>query len=125
MYSSESPTQVLLLVMRLMKIFGTVAYVLYDNACGIVRHLRKQLSNRRQAGLNIDAWELLLLIRWIIDKLHWTYHKSCKDPASSYYVSGVSPHEYPQLVGIDTEAAEQIWWMQYSMQAWRTQGRCC
>ena len=44
----------------------------------------------------------------LIDRLHWGYHKGCRDPHSSYYVPDVDPTKYSALVGVDTEAAEQV-----------------
>eukprot|EP00973_Karenia_brevis_P081500 11297556-Karenia_brevis.AAC.1 len=48
------------------------------------------------------------MLKWTLDRLHRTYHRSCKDPESPYFVPGVDPDEYAELVGVDTEAAEQI-----------------
>ena len=82
--------------------------MLQDNACGLFRHLRKQLADRKS---NFDAsasWSRLSQLALLIDRLHWTYHKSCRDPSSPYYVPDVDPSRYPTLVGVDTEAAEQI-----------------
>ena len=54
------------------------------------------------------AWTSLLALKWIVDKLHFWYHTGCRNPDSSYYVEGVDPYQYPELLGVDTEAAEQI-----------------
>jgi hypothetical protein len=59
-------------------------------------------------GLVREAWTALLLLRWVIDGLHWTYHRGCRDPTSSWFVDGVDPSGYPELKGVDTEGAEQI-----------------
>lgn len=108
MYSSESVTQILFLALSLRQLFGAMAFLLYDNACGVVRHLRKQLADRTRQSLKVDAWTDLLRISWVVDRLHWHYHRACKDPENSYYVAGVNPHDHAALLGIDTEAAEQI-----------------
>jgi hypothetical protein len=108
MYGAESVTQVLFMVLGLLVVLSDLSYVLYDNACSVVRHLRKQHSDRVKRDCDASAWAILLALRWIIDRLHWTYHRACEDPASGYFVPGVSPHDYPELVGVDTEAAEQV-----------------
>ena len=51
----------------------------------------------------------MLALRWVVDKLHWAKgHTSCKSESSRYYEPSVDPGRYPELVGVDTEAAEQI-----------------
>ena len=47
------------------------------------------------------------MLKWVIDRLHFTYHRGCRNPQSGYYVDGVAPADHPELKGIDTEAAEQ------------------
>ena len=54
------------------------------------------------------AWAALMKRIWVVDKLHFWYHTGCRDPGSSYYVEEVDPYKYPEIVGMDTEAAEQI-----------------
>jgi hypothetical protein len=50
----------------------------------------------------------MLLLKWVIDRLHYTYHRGCRDSTSGWYVSGVDPAEHPRLAGVDTEACEQL-----------------
>eukprot|EP00974_Lingulodinium_polyedra_P073858 7153043-Lingulodinium_polyedra.AAC.1 len=58
-----------------------------------------------QAAAN---WRTLQSLVWAIDRLHFTYHSGCRDAASPWYVPGVDPGSHPELRGVDTEAAEQI-----------------
>lgn len=109
MFASESPTQVLLFVFALLGLFGDLSHIIYDNACGIVRHLRKQLAKKEAAHDDTAvAWSALLALQWVIDRLHFTYHRACRRRMSAWFVDGVDPGDHPILHGIDTEAAEQI-----------------
>ena len=74
-------------------------YVIYDNACAVVRMLRKRGG---------ACWNILKQLKWVIDRLHFKSHTACKDASSSWYVPDVNPNQYHQLQGVDTEAAEQI-----------------
>ena len=105
-YSSESPTQVVLLLHALLNAFPALRYVVYDNACGMVRHMRKSLLTAVASAR--AAWRRVASMTWVLDRLHFTYHRVCQDPASSYFVCEVNPHIYPELAGIDTEAAEHV-----------------
>lgn len=108
MYASESLTQILFMVLGILALFRDLSYVLYDNACAVVRHLRKQHVKRGKRGQDVCAWAMLLALHWVIDRLHWCYHRACKDPNSGWFVAGVGPKDHPVLRGIDTEAAEQL-----------------
>jgi hypothetical protein len=108
MFGSESLTQVLLMVAALYGVLGSLAYVLYDNACSMVRHLRKQESNRKKQGLGAEGWSLFMALHWVIDRLHCHYHRCWRDPAGAWYVPRVRPDDHPILRGVDTEAAEQV-----------------
>ena len=106
MYSSESATQVVLLLLALLEVLPQLAFVVYDNACNIFRHVRKSLQTSRPVCQS--AWQRLAALQWVLDRLHFTYHRACQDPDSSYFVPEVNPRMYPKLLGVDTEAAEQI-----------------
>jgi hypothetical protein len=108
MFAAESLCQVLLLVLHLLTLFADLSHVVYDNACSMMRHINRQRENRKKRQEDITSWNVLAVLQWIIDRLHWRYHRACKDPLSSYFVPGVSPKEHPELIGVDTEAAEQI-----------------
>jgi hypothetical protein len=85
-----------------------VKYVVYDNACGVVRHLNKQIRERTLSPVVLAAWQVMASLKWVIDRLHWTYHRGCRDSKSGWYVPGVDPAGHPSLLGIDTEGAEQV-----------------
>ena len=108
LWGSESITQLLLFLLALQTLFTDLAYVIYDNACPVARHLRKRLRENPPADPENPAWKWLIALTWVIDRLHFTYHKSCRDINSSWYVAGVDARDYPVLKGVDTEAAEQI-----------------
>lgn len=76
-------------------------YVIYDNACAVARMIRKR-------AVLCPPWHRLRALLWVIDRLHLQYHKARQDPASGWYAAGANPADYPQLAGIDTEAAEQL-----------------
>lgn len=107
MWASESIPQVLLFLLSVRELFPTLAFAIYDNACAVVRHMRKKLRVAPPAPEGA-GWKWLSQLQWVIDRLHFTYHKSCRDPASPYYVAGVRASDYPVLQGVDTEGAEQI-----------------
>ena len=75
MYASESLTPVLIFVSFLLGLIRDLQFVLYDNACGMVRHMRKQLLVRQFAQSVADWWNKLAALKWVIDRLHWTYHR--------------------------------------------------
>ena len=45
MYASESVTQVVLLVQHLLTLFTALAFIIYDNACGAARTVRKRVRD--------------------------------------------------------------------------------
>jgi hypothetical protein len=108
MYAAESISQLLLFLLTLRSLFPDLAYVIYDNACAVVRHLRRRQRESPPASLDNAAWKWLLSLQWVIDRLHFCYHRSCKDKDSAWFVAGVDAAEHPILDGVDTEAAEQI-----------------
>ena len=108
MYSSESVTQVLVFIAFVLEFFTDLHYVIYDNACGLVRSLKKKCKTHADSPLVAAAWGVLTGLLWVIDRLHWTYHTGCRDQSSGWYVPGVDPASHPALIGVDTEAAEQI-----------------
>ena len=108
MFASESMTQIDFLVCDLLVLFPTLTFMLYDNACGMRRHLRHRAVAAASDILQHSAWQRLLQLRWVVDRLHWCYHRACRNPEHSHYDPDVSPHAHPLLQGIDTEAAEQI-----------------
>ena len=108
MYASESITQVLVFLSFVLGIFGDLRFIIYDNACGVVRSLNKKLKLHAASPVLAAAWGVLAAVQWVIDRLHWTYHTGCRDASSGWYVPGVGPHAHPELLGVDTEAAEQV-----------------
>ena len=44
----------------------------------------------------------------VTDRLHFHYHKSCREVDSPYYVEGFDANDFPSLKGVDIEAAEQL-----------------
>lgn len=108
MFASESLTQVTIFVWSLLLAFPQLEYVLYDNACGMVRHLKKVLREKKYATDCGANWERLALLAWVIDRLHFTYHKCWRDPKSPWFVEHVNPDDHQKLLGVDTEGAEQI-----------------
>ena len=73
----------------------------------MVRHLRRKWPIGRDLSQNPLAC-FLTRLHWVIDRLHFQSHSGCKDRSSPYYVEEVNPQLYPDLKGVDTEAAEQI-----------------
>lgn len=108
MFASESISQLLIFICALRSLFSGLMYVIYDNACAVKRHLRKHQRDSPPGDSDNVTWKWLLALRWVIDRLHLTYHKACRDRSSSWFVEGVDPIEHPVLKGVDTEAAEQI-----------------
>lgn len=108
MFSSESLTQIDIFTFAMMKLFPALRYVVYDNACGVVRHVKKQVSARAGAPQQVAAWRKLSQLHWVIDRLHATYHRACKDETGGWYVPNITADCFPDLDGADTEAAEQV-----------------
>ena len=108
MFSSESLTQVILFVWHILSYLTGLSWVVYDFACGAVRHIRTS-SQKRQGKPAQEAWIKLLSLRWVVDKLHFFKgHTACKDESSRYYEPKVNPYAHKEIIGVDTEAAEQI-----------------
>ena len=104
----ESLTQVVLFVFKVLQSIPTLAFIVYDFACGARRFMRRQAqaSHRRATGVQ-TAWRLLQNLIWVCDRLHYQFHK-CRDSSEPSYLPEVNPHIYEELRGIDSEAAEQI-----------------
>ena len=142
MYAIESCTEVLLCVWALCALFRVprwhsidkhnyyqpcrgkdsrvmppeaLRFVIYDNACAVVRTIQKRTRN----GAN---WAQLAGLKWVIDRLHFTYHKACQDQSSGWYAPGTNPAEHPELRGIDAEAAEQVFSI---ANRWQVRGAGC
>ncbi|CAJ1421344.1 unnamed protein product [Effrenium voratum] len=106
-YSTESITQVLLFVQHVLVYMVHVSWVVYDFACGVVRHMRTQC--RQRAGKPEETeWRRMAGLRWVIDKLHFQGHKGCRNPTSTWFLPDVNPYAHTVLRGVDTEAAEQV-----------------
>jgi len=108
MYSSESITQLLVFLCFVLGFFADLEFIIYDNACGVVRSLKKKVRTHAGSPALAAAWGVLASLQWVIVRLHWTYHTGCRDASTGWYVPGVDPHAYPSLLGVDTEAAEQV-----------------
>ena len=92
MYSSESITQVVLFVWHVLSYLQGITWVLYDFACGVLRFLRNQALKRDGKPFR-KHWQVLLNLRWVVDKLHFkSGHSGCKDPNSKYYEPSVNPY---------------------------------
>ena len=101
MYSSESLSQVVLLVWLVLTYMHGIQCVVYDFACGVLRHARKQAHLRAGKPSEV-AWRKLLSLRWVVDKFHFGKgHTACRNPSSSYYEPSVNPYAYQELVGVD------------------------
>jgi len=103
---AESLTQVLLLTHRLLRRIPSLVWVVYDNACGMKRFLRNQCRLHKRSST--AAWAAMQELKFVCDRVHYHGHKACKNPDSTYYEPSVDPYKYPDLVGVDTEAAEQV-----------------
>eukprot|EP00974_Lingulodinium_polyedra_P113926 11030794-Lingulodinium_polyedra.AAC.1 len=57
--------------------FVDLRFVIYDNACGLVRSLNKKLKMHAGSPVIAAAWGVLAALQWVIDRLHWTYHTAC------------------------------------------------
>ena len=120
MYSSESLTQVVLFVWHVRSYLVGLVWVLYDFACGVLRHIRAQMRQRQGTPAE-NRWQELFALRWAVDKLHFQKgHTSCKNESSKYYEPTVNPYRYEELHGVDTEAAEQVLARHYDNQNIKT-----
>ena len=85
MFSAESIAQVALFLMGIWEIFNDLVYVIYDNACAVKRHLRKRVREDPLLDEAHPAWRWLTVSAiWVIDRLHFGYHKACRDVKSSW-----------------------------------------
>ena len=65
-------------------------------------------SGKKRRGASSVAWTRLLGLQWIVDRLHFCYHKACRNKKSSYYLARVNPYRYKEIHGVNSEAAEQV-----------------
>jgi hypothetical protein len=63
MFASESVAQLLLFLLNLRTLFEDLVYVIYDNACAVVRHLRKRLRESPPADPDDAAWKWLMAFK--------------------------------------------------------------
>ena len=85
--------------------------VLYDNACGIRRFMKRRIERFQEAGVPVPAcWLAVAALMWVIDRLHYRYHRGCR-VEGKWKVDGVSPAEYDCLRGVNTQANEQVFSM--------------
>ena len=63
MWASESISQLLLFLFTIRGICEDLAYVVYDNACAVVRHLRKRERESPPADPHSPAWRWLLRLQ--------------------------------------------------------------
>ncbi|CAK0887840.1 unnamed protein product, partial [Prorocentrum cordatum] len=108
MWASESISQLLLFLLATRELFLALACVIYDNACAVARHLRKRQRESPPSDPDAPGWTWLLGLQWVVDRLHFTYRKGCRDKTSPYFAPGVDADDYPSLKGVDTEAVEQL-----------------
>ena len=56
-----------------------------------LRHVTKQLVARASDEQVLVGWRRLAVLKWVVDRLHWSYHRGCRDPESAWFVPGVDP----------------------------------
>ena len=82
--------------------------MLYNNACGMRRFIRSHVKAYEDKGKSVPSkWVLLAACAWVIDRLHFKYHKGCRIDAA-WKVENANPYLYPSLHGINTQADAQI-----------------
>ena len=80
MFGSESIiTLVLLFVLAMHSVFEDLVYIIYDNACAMIRHLNKRQRQCSGAMTTTSIWRWMMSLLWVIDRLHFGYHKACQD----------------------------------------------
>ena len=112
MLASESCTQLAMLVSQVVGWLSGVTYVLYDNACGVRRFLNNAVKRCRDRGEQPPAALLALAaLHLVIERLHVRYHRGCRLEGTGWYEPTTDPHIYPSLVGLNTQANEQVFSM--------------
>ena len=91
MYATESQGQVVSFLDDILQMLPRTAWVIYDFACGIRRHIRTQLSLRRSKP-EASRWQALDALTWAVDKMHFKTHKGCRNPQSPWYEPSVNPY---------------------------------
>lgn len=77
-YASEFVTQVFFLVQYLFNLFSTLAFVVYDNACGAARNARKRVRDLILTPPVRAAWQRLANLHWVVDRLYLRYYSACR-----------------------------------------------
>ena len=112
LYASESCTQVAIFVSRMKSWLSGLTYVFYDNACGVRRFLAARIRVYTDKGEEVPPALITLAgLVWIIDRLHFRYHRGCRLQGTQWYVEGVDPYDYDGLKGLNTQANEQVFSM--------------
>ena len=91
MYATESQGQAVSFVDDILQMLPRTAWVTYDFACGIRRHIRAQLSLRLSKP-EASRWQALDALTWVVDKMHFKTHKGCRKPQSPWYEPSVNPY---------------------------------
>ena len=110
LYSSESCTQVAMFMSYVLG-FLPVGNVLYDNACGMRRYLKNRiLAFQRKMEEVPPQWRRLAALVWVIDRLHFRYHRGCRLVGGPFEEPEANPYhaKYDWLHGINTQANEQV-----------------
>ena len=100
MYASESVTQVLKLVQHMLALFSTLAYSIYDKACGAARTLARTLRDPNTSGPQPVVRKRHATLHCVVDRLHLRDHAACCDASSGWFVPGVGPADHALLGSI-------------------------
>ena len=96
MYATESQGQVVSFLDDILQMLPRTAWVIYDFACGIRRHICAQLSLRRSKP-EASRWQALDALTWAVDKMHFKTHKGCRNPHIAPYPDVSAATQYPYV----------------------------
>jgi hypothetical protein len=106
LFGSETLAQVYFLLAEIVLTLGSAGIVLagvfYDNACALLRYVRRPW--RRRASSVAEAVAKLPLV---VDRLHYKNHTGCK-PGGRDPLPEVDPEGHWFMEGIDSIACEQF-----------------
>ena len=83
MWASESIPQVLLFLLSVMELFPTLAFAIYDNACAVVRHMRKKLRvappSAEGGSVSCSGSSIVCITLTIRVAVTWRAPSSCRE----------------------------------------------
>ena len=105
LFGMTSLTQVFFFCLTLTCLDSRLKYIIYDNACGLLRFLRN--ARRALAQRTPETKHLVEQVVLAIDRFHEDGHTACLDPQHPGYLPNIRAGSHPALDGCNTQTCEE------------------